>query len=188
MSRSRSFLRSICYLFVLTFIATAAFAQTPSSTLLILAKSDNTVAIVDPATLKVLARIPAGPDPHEIIASEDGKLAYVSNYGGVDSTLNTISVVDLIKRKALPPINLGALHSTHGLDFASGKLYFTAETNKDESQHASSELPSTSSAPPEDFLSPSPTVPTAKGFKTSWPLAAPNSKPATQNIALPPPL
>ena len=129
MSRSRSFLQSICYLFV-TFIATVAFAQTPSTTLLILAKSDNTVAIVDPATLKVLARIPAGPDPHEIIASEDGKLAYISNYGGVDSTLNTISVVDLLKRKALPPINLGALHSTHGLDFASGKLYFTAETNK----------------------------------------------------------
>ena len=81
-------------------------------------------------TLQVLARIPSGPDPHEIIASDDGKLAYISNYGGLDSTLNTISVVDLVARKALPPIDLGALHSTHGLDFAGGKLYFTAETNK----------------------------------------------------------
>src|SRR5256886_10356966 len=33
-------------------------------------------------------------------------------------------------RKALPPINLGALRSAHGLAFAGGKLYFTAETNK----------------------------------------------------------
>src|SRR5579862_1110991 len=112
------------------FIAGGALAQSPSATLLVLAKSDNTVAIVDPATLQVLARIPSGPDPHEIIASDDGKLAYISNYGGLDSALNTISVVDLGARKALPPIDLGALHSTHGLDFASGKLYFTAETNK----------------------------------------------------------
>jgi len=117
-------------LFVTTFIASAAFAQAPSPALLVLSKSDHTVAIVDPATLQVLARIPSGPDPHEIIASDDGKLAYISNYGGPDSALNTISVVDLVARKALPPIDLGALHSAHGLDFAAGKLYFTAETNK----------------------------------------------------------
>jgi YVTN family beta-propeller protein len=123
-------LRDFFWLLMAVFITSAAFAQAPSSTLLVLAKSDNTVAIVDPATLQVLARIPAGPDPHEIIASEDGKLAYISNYGGSDSTLNTISVVDLVARKALPPIDLGALRSTHGLDFAGGKLYFTAETNK----------------------------------------------------------
>lgn len=124
-------LRARVYLFaIFCLIAMTAAAQAPSSTLLILAKSDQTLAIVDPATLQVLARIPSGPDPHEVIASDDGKRAYISNYGGVDSTLNTISVVDLVARKALPPIDLGALHSTHGLDFAGGKLYFTAETNK----------------------------------------------------------
>jgi YVTN family beta-propeller protein len=130
MSKTRYFLRSIHWLVAATFIATVAYAQTPSSTLLVLAKSDNTVAIVDPATLQVLARVAAGPDPHEIIASDDGKLAFISNYGGSDSALNTISVVDLVARKALPPIDLGALRSTHGLAFAGGKLYFTAETNK----------------------------------------------------------
>ena len=123
-------LGSFRWLLTITFIASAAFAQAPTTTLLVLAKSDNTVAVVDPATLQVLARIPAGPDPHEIIASDDGKLAYISNYGGSDSTLNTISVVDLVARKPLPAIDLGALRSTHGLAFAGGKLYFTAETNK----------------------------------------------------------
>jgi len=123
-------LGSFCWLLTTTFIANAAFAQAPTTTLLVLAKSDNTVAVVDPATLQVLARIPAGPDPHEIIASDDGKLAYISNYGGSDSTLNTISVVNLVARKPLPAIDLGALRSTHGLAFAGGKLYFTAETNK----------------------------------------------------------
>ncbi len=105
-------------------------AQSPSQALLVLEKSDNMLAIVDPASLQVVARVPAGTDPHEIVASADGKLAYISNYGGNDSTLNTISVIDLAARKALPPINLGALRSTHGLAFAGGKLYFTAETNK----------------------------------------------------------
>jgi YVTN family beta-propeller protein len=108
----------------------AAQAQTPSPALLVLEKSDNMLAIVDPASLQIVARIPAGPDPHEIVASADGKLAYISNYGGADSALNTITVIDLAARKVLPPINLGALRSAHGLSFAGGKLYFTAETNK----------------------------------------------------------
>ncbi len=39
-------------------------------------------AIVDPATLKSIARVPVGPDPCEVIASADGRTAYVSGYGG----------------------------------------------------------------------------------------------------------
>src|SRR5947208_9181528 len=110
--------------------ANLAEAQTPSPALLVLEKSDNSLAIVDPENLQTVARVAAGPDPHEIVASPDGKLAYISNYGGSDSTLNTISVIDVAARKALAPINLGPLRSAHGLAFAGGKLYFTAETNK----------------------------------------------------------
>ena len=108
----------------------AVSAQTPSPALLVLEKADNTLAIVDPGSMKIVGRVPAGPDPHEIEASPDGKLAYISNYGGSDSTLHTISVVDVAAQKALAPIDLGALHSAHGLAFGGGKLYFTAETNK----------------------------------------------------------
>ena len=124
MSGTRRFLRCMGRAVVVLFMASAAFAQTPSATILALAKSDHTLAIVDPATLQVLARLPAGPDPHEIIASDDGKLAFISNYGGLDSDLHTISAVDLIARKALPPIDLGGLRSAHGLAFAGGKLLF----------------------------------------------------------------
>jgi YVTN family beta-propeller protein len=121
-------LGSLTFLFL--FAGGGAGAQTPSPALLILEKSDNSLAIVDPATLKVVGRVPAGPDPHEVESSPDGKLAYISNYGGSDSSLHTISVVDLNTQKALPPIDLGGLRSPHGLTFAGGKLYFTAETNK----------------------------------------------------------
>jgi len=101
---------------------------TPSPALLVLAKRDRSLAIVDPATLKVVGRVPAGPDPHEVIASPDGKTAYMSNYGG--GAYNTISVADLVERKSLPAFDLGVLHGPHGLWFAGGKLYFTAEANK----------------------------------------------------------
>ena len=110
--------------------AAASAAQTPSPALLVLEKADNILAIVDPATLKIVARVPAGLDPHEIECSADGKFAYISNYGGLDSSLNTITVVDLAAQKPLAAINLGALHSPHGLFFGGGKLYFTAETSK----------------------------------------------------------
>jgi len=102
--------------------------STPSPALLILAKRDMTMAIVDPSSLKVVARVPAGPDPHEVIASSDGKLAFISNYGG--GAYNTISIVDLEAQKALPRFDLGALRGPHGLDFAGGELYFTAEVAK----------------------------------------------------------
>src|ERR1700690_753170 len=97
----------------------------PSTVLLVLSKGDHTVAIVDPATLKVLARMPSGPDPHEVAASTDGKFAYVSNYGG--GAFNTITVFDLAAHKTLAPIDLGPLRGPHGLVFVGGKLWFTAE-------------------------------------------------------------
>jgi len=118
------------YLAVALLAALHASAQTPSAALLVLAKSDESLAIVDPASLQVVGRVPAGPDPHEVIASPDGTLAYISNYGGPDSDLHTLTVVDLVAQKPLPAIDLGALRSAHGLAFAGGKLYFTVETNK----------------------------------------------------------
>jgi YVTN family beta-propeller protein len=121
--------RILLVIMAVCFGAGNALAQsTPSNSLLALAKRDSTLAIVDPATLKVVAKVPCGPDPHEVIASPDGKLAYVSNYGG--GAYNTISVIDLVAQKALAPIDLGVLHGPHGLTFAGGKLYFTAEANK----------------------------------------------------------
>src|SRR5664280_748852 len=102
--------------------------STPPKALLVLAKSDHTLAIVDPVTLKVVARMPSGPDPHEVIASADGKFAYVSNYGG--GAYNTITVIDLVEQKALPAVDLGPLRGPHGLAFAGGKVWFTAEAAK----------------------------------------------------------
>ena len=117
------------FLLAVVFGTTVLLAQgTPAASLLVLSKSGQTLAIVDPSTLKVVSKIPVGNDPHEVIASTDGKTAYVSNYGG--GAYNTLAVIDLVAQKALPSVDLGALRGPHGLDFVGGKAWFTAEAAK----------------------------------------------------------
>ena len=89
------------------------------------------MAIVDPATLKIVGRVEAGDDPHEIVASDDGKFAYISNYGAFGANPgHTLSVVDLAAQKRLASVELGGLRAPHGLELAEGKVYFTAEGSK----------------------------------------------------------
>jgi YVTN family beta-propeller protein len=102
--------------------------STPSKALLVLAKRDRILAIVDPSSLKVVAKVPVGPDPHEVIADPEGRFAYASNYGG--GAYHTLAVVDLVEQKALPSIDLGPLRGPHGLVFVGGKVWFTAEAAK----------------------------------------------------------
>src|SRR5258708_11562442 len=120
--------RAAAVLLAACVVTAAPRAQTQSSaSLLVLAKSDQMLAIVDPVTLKVLGRVRSGPDPHEVVASTDGRVAYISNYNGGG---NIITVVDLVAMKALAPIDLGPLRAPHGLTFVGGKLWFTAEGAK----------------------------------------------------------
>ena len=124
--------RSTCAycLFIILLVALNAIAQTPSPLLLVLEKDDKALAIVDPEHLQVIGRVTAGDDPHEIVASDDGKFAYISNYGAFSSPLHTLSVVDLTARKTLPQVDLGALLAPHGLAMANRRVYFTAEGSK----------------------------------------------------------
>ena len=116
---------------LLAFLSCGLTAATAEADLLLaINKGDNTLAIVDAATLKVLGTAPVGPDPHEVVVSADGKLAFITNYNAGNGFDSTISVVDLEARKALPPIDLGALSRPHGITLASGKVYFTAEGAK----------------------------------------------------------
>src|ERR1022692_595168 len=118
--KTRSLLPLICF-----GAAALQAANTPANALLVLEKEQNTLVIVDPASLTLVARVPVGNNPHEVAVSDDGKTAYISNGGGA-----TIAVVDLTAQKPLAPIDLGALRAPHGLVFAGGKLYFTAEGAK----------------------------------------------------------
>jgi len=112
----------------LLFISTDSLAQAEVRTLLALSKGDHTLAIINPVTLKVIARIPVGPDPHEVVASSDGKMAYVTNTGGGQS--HEINVIDLVSQKALPNIDTRPLVGPHGITFVGGRVWFSAEGSK----------------------------------------------------------
>jgi YVTN family beta-propeller protein len=100
----------------------------PSASLLVLSKQDHSLSVVDPSTLRVVATVPVGNDPHEVIASTDGKTAYVSNYGF--GAYNTLTIVDLTTDKRVRTVDLGPLRGPHGLAFEGGKAWFTAEVAK----------------------------------------------------------
>jgi YVTN family beta-propeller protein len=122
-------LGALVVLLFLSLLPRLVSAQTPSPALLVLNKEDNTLSIVDPATQKTIAQIPTGEGPHEIVASDDGKWAFVGNYGA-RTPGSTLSVIDLVGQKELRRVDLGALRRPHGLAFAGGKLWLTAEQNK----------------------------------------------------------
>ncbi|PWK61283.1 hypothetical protein [Aminobacter sp. AP02] len=109
-------------------------APTPARSLLALSKKDATLSIVDPKTLKVIAKVPTGADPHELV-SPDGVTVYVSNYGGgpggyPETLLSQIDIIDIRQQKVLANFDTRPLLGPHGLSWVNGKLYFTAQASK----------------------------------------------------------
>lgn len=109
------------------FLATSLWAQ-PSPKLVVVNKGENTLAVVDITSGKVLGRAPTGEGPHEVAVSADGKMAYVSNYGSREPG-HTLSIVNLETYQARQ-IDLGPLRRPHGITEFGGEIYFTAELNK----------------------------------------------------------
>lgn len=96
-----------------------------AATLVVLEKSAHRAALVDPATLRVLARVPTGRGPHEAAAAPAGGTAYVTNYGGwalfqegvtpKREPGNSITVLDLASRSVRGTWDLGKNRLPHGI-------------------------------------------------------------------------
>ncbi len=113
----------------------AGFAQ---SRLLVAEKGGQSLAIIDPASGTLLASVPEGGiTGHEVIASADGKVAFVPIYGnsgvgkpGTDGT--NIAVIDIASHKVV-----GNIAFDHGIrphcpmiGPKDGRLYVTTELDK----------------------------------------------------------
>lgn len=116
------------FLLFLTF-STQIFAQTTNQYLLVLNKNDSTLAILNPSDLKILGKVAVGDSPHEVVVSQDGKTAFVANYGA-QTPGSSLSVVDIASMKETRRVDLSPLLRPHGLQEIGGKIYFTAETNR----------------------------------------------------------
>jgi YVTN family beta-propeller protein len=115
-----------------------AFATAQQSRLLVAEKGAQSLAIVDPASGKVLVSVPEGGiTGHEVIASADGKRAFVPIYGnsgvgksGTDGT--NIAVIDVASHKFVG--NIGFDHGIRPhcprIGPKDGRLYVTTELDK----------------------------------------------------------
>lgn len=93
--------------------------------LLVANKHSNTLSYINPKTFEVIITIPTGPNPHEITVTPDQRMAYLSSY---EPPGNTISVIDLLRKKLIKKISTGDYGRIHGTAMSpDGKYaYFTA--------------------------------------------------------------
>jgi YVTN family beta-propeller protein len=105
------------------------FASAAAAQLLVLNKEGN-VAVIDPATQKILGKGPTGDGPHEVVSTTDGKFAVATNYGSGQAPGHTLSVIDIATFQEVHRVDLSPQTRPHGLFAAGGKVYFTCEGSK----------------------------------------------------------
>jgi len=136
------FLRAAVWSLRMTLIGPMLSPATPSAGsatargwLLVANKGDHTLGIVDPDAGRQIAAVPVGGiTGHEVVASPDGKSAYVPIYGdsGVGkpgSDGQTLTVIDVADRRATKTIDFGRPVRPHCAVFGprNGLLYVTTE-------------------------------------------------------------
>jgi YVTN family beta-propeller protein len=83
---------------------------------------DQTVSVIDPATMKVVGTVPTGqPESHMLAITRDGKRGYTSNVGP-----GTVSVLDFESRKLLKVIQVSEYSQRISLS-ADDKYAFTSD-------------------------------------------------------------
>ena len=117
-------MKDILALLFFLFLVQGLQAQTtPNPALLVGEKSGAALSIIDPATLEVVARVPANENPHEV--ATDGKHAFVSN-----SRLNRMTIIDLQTQKQVEGLDLDPLGPIHSIEMADGKLFIGHEATR----------------------------------------------------------
>jgi len=118
---------------LLILLLAAVFPAVPAAQgprLVVLNKEDATLITVDPGSGRILGTVPTGEGPHEVTVSDDGRTAFVGNYGGAQGPGSSLSVIDLATMKELRRFDTKPLLRPHGVFFRDGKVYFTAETHR----------------------------------------------------------
>lgn len=106
-----------------------AHPATAGSSLVVLGQGDNSITIIDGATLVERKRLEVEHTPHEVVCSADGKTGYVMLYGSQTPGAH-IAVVDLTTDSIAEVIDLTPLTRPHGVARQGGQLWVTHEANR----------------------------------------------------------
>lgn len=103
----------------------------PVGTLVITNKTPSTATILDVASGRILATLPTGQGPHEVVMTGNGWTAVVSDYGG-QAPGNSLTVIDVPGLRVARTISLGEYRRPHGLVLLPGDslVAVTSETNR----------------------------------------------------------
>lgn len=101
-------------------LASTASAQVPglTGTLVVTNKTPSTATLIDVASGRILAVIPTGAGPHEVVLTRDGRLAVVTDYGGQPG--RTLTVIEMTFQRVARTVDLGTYHRPHGIVFLPG--------------------------------------------------------------------
>jgi DNA-binding beta-propeller fold protein YncE len=118
----------------LVLAALPAAAQAPglTGTIIVTNKAPATATLVDAASGALLATLPTGNGPHEIVTSRDGRTAVVTDYGTGPAPGSTLTVIDVPGLKVTRTISLGEYRRPHGIVFLPGDslVAVTSEANR----------------------------------------------------------
>jgi YVTN family beta-propeller protein len=114
-------------------LALAGVSAAETEMLLVLFKGSSSLAFYTPDG-KLETEAPVGRHPHEMVLTQDGRYAFVTDNGTMRIEQpgeggNTVSVVDLRERKRVETINLGNFRRPHGIDYEArtGRVAVTTE-------------------------------------------------------------
>jgi YVTN family beta-propeller protein len=97
--------------------------------LLVVSQDESILQVFDPDSGKLLGGVRTGRGPHEVIATPDGRYAFVGDFESVD---NTVTKIDLHEYERVQAIKLDPFYGPHDLAITrDGKrLFVTAEKTR----------------------------------------------------------
>ena len=87
-------------------------------------EKDGGVTVIDPATLKVVAKIATGAGAHDIVVSSDSRFAFVSNRAG-----DTVSILDVQKLEKVNDVQVGPGPAAMAVSELSKAIYAVSESD-----------------------------------------------------------
>jgi len=119
-------IRAFSTLLALTLVAGSAAA---SPRLLVVSRDEKALKSYDPVTYELQFTVKLPGDPHEVVATPDGRFAFSSDFEGRD---NTLSIIDLAEGKRVDGVKMDPYFKPHCLAITKdgSKVYVTCEASR----------------------------------------------------------